>query len=116
MESFASTTSQPSDKNKSENKKMIQRQELLALSYYEKAVFTGSLEHMRYRIEKTMRAAENEEEKPEKLLRATIWEGPYAFDHTADEKKTTHEAAFSEDGLCSLVDWMNRQFIHFSNR
>ncbi len=55
---------------------------------------------MRYRLEKV---AEEETEN----LKATIWEGPYNFDMTADEKKESCAFPFSEEGIHKAVDWLN---------
>ncbi|MBR1629631.1 MAG: hypothetical protein IJ679_10280 [Lachnospiraceae bacterium] len=79
---------------------MIDKNHLLTLSYYEKAPFTGSDAGLRYRIEKTSIDGEA------KFL-ATAWRGPFAFDHTPDEEKTTHTASFSDEGLESIVAWLN---------
>ena len=80
---------------------MIARSDILSISYFKKAVFTGSFQGMRYRLEKV--AGEDSAER----LKATVWEAPYSFDVTADEKKESCEFPFSEEGICQAVDWMN---------
>lgn len=77
---------------------MILRKDLLSLNFYHTTPFTGSDGAMRYRVEKC-----------DEGLSATIWPGPYAFAQTAEEQKTRHTAPFSEEGLHSLVAWMNEQ-------
>lgn len=79
---------------------MIKRSDILSIPYFKKAVFTGSYQGMRYRLEKvTGEETEN--------LRATIWEAPYNFDVTAEEKKEACEFSFSEEGICQAVEWLN---------
>ena len=79
---------------------MIERRDILSIPYFKKAAFTGSFQGMRYRLEKVT------EEETENL-KATIWEGPYNFDVTADEKKESCTFPFSEDGIQKAVDWLN---------
>lgn len=81
---------------------MVERDRLLALSFYEKSPFTGSDKAMRYRIEK------QESEDGKKLL-VYAWFGLYAFDHTPREEMKTHLADFSEDGLDEITDWLNHK-------
>lgn len=89
---------------------MIERKSLLALNFYKSSPFTGSDGNLRYRIEKVQLPVEGSEETESKL-QATIWPGPFAFANTPDEKKTTFLAAFSEEGLQDITDWINQQ--HF---
>ena len=84
---------------------MINRKELLSLNFYKSKPFTGSDGNLRYRVEKI----EDPSDATQTLLQATVWPGPYAFAKTPDEKKAHHTAAFSEEGLQELVDWMNTQ-------
>lgn len=86
---------------------MIVRHDLLDLNFYKKSPFTGSDGTMRYRVER-IEIPQSEETAIAQLC-ATVWFGPYAFACTPDEEKTTHTAAFSEQGMTELVDWMNAQ-------
>lgn len=79
---------------------MIQPKDLLSLSYYELAVFTGSDNGLRYRIEKHT-------EEDTKTLLATAWNGPFAFDHTPAGDMETFTADFSPEGLVMITDWLN---------
>jgi hypothetical protein len=101
---------------------MIQRTDLLALNFYEKEPFTGSDGNMRYRVEKILvpdtlpqgtdadaAGAQAAAPATHKELQATIWPGPFAFAKTSEDKKTRHQAAFSEEGIQELVTWMNEQ-------
>lgn len=89
---------------------MIERKSLLALNFYKSSPFTGSDGNLRYRIEKVQLPVEGSDDS-ELKLQATVWPGPYAFAKTEDEKKTTFVAAFSEDGLQEITDWINQQNV-----
>lgn len=90
---------------------MIQRKDILSIPYLKKAVFTGSYEGMRYRLEKTeverSPAREGEEAKTETRLKVSFWEGPYSFDVVPEGKKEVEEFSFSEEGIVKAVDWLN---------
>ena len=98
---------------------MIQRKDLLALSFYKKLPFHGSDQGKRYRVEKFVQkvaeTVKNEEtgEDEEKVLeeinclKATIWPEPYSFEATPDDQKVTHLEEFSEDGMDAIVNWIN---------
>ena len=82
---------------------MIDRSRLLSLGYYKKAPsFTGSDKNKCYKIERF-----RQEDSEIDQFMATIWPGPFSSDSTPDDKKQTHLADFSEEGLQELVDWMN---------
>ena len=86
---------------------MIERKRLLSMGYYaKKAVFTGSDGNKNYRVEQYI-----PEESEDKLLKATVWPGPFCFDKTPDDKKQANTAPFSEEGLLQLVDWMNETSV-----
>ncbi len=79
---------------------MIQRSDILSIPYLKKAIFTGSFQGMRYRLEKV-------EQEEGQCLKATIWEGPYNYAVTPEEKKESAEFPFSEEGILQVVDWLN---------
>ncbi len=82
---------------------MIERNRLLSLGYYKKAPsFTGSDGNKCYKIEKY-----TEEGSDTPQFKATIWHGPFSSENTPDDAKQTKLADFTEDGLESLVEWMN---------
>lgn len=83
---------------------MIQKSDLLALSFYEKSPFTGSEGPMNYRVEKIMC-----QDGQEKRLQATVWPGPLCFPLTDDSLKERFEAPFSLEGMEELVKWMNEK-------
>lgn len=90
---------------------MIERKRILSLGYYDRAAsFTGSDKNKNFKVEKIMiEQLEDGNTEPTKIkmLQATVWPGPFCFDKTDDDKKISQTAAFSEDGLIDLVNWMN---------
>ena len=81
---------------------MIDRKRLLPLGYYKKAAsFTGSDGNKCFKIERF------QEEGADECFKATIWPGPYSSENTEDELKQIQTAPFTEEGIESLVDWMN---------
>lgn len=82
---------------------MIERKRLLPIGYYKKAPsFTGSDGNKCYKIEKFQ-----EEGAEEPVFRASLWHGPYSSENTPDENKLIKTAPFTEEGIQSLVGWMN---------
>ncbi len=86
---------------------MIRRSDILSIPFLKKSPFTGSFQGMRYRLAKM----EKEEEGQSKaLLRAAVWKEPYSFTATPEEQKEYREFAFSEEGICETVDWLNERW------
>lgn len=77
---------------------MLQRETLLSLNYYKKAVFTGGGFQMLYRVEK-----DGDE------LKATVWRGPYCFSASNPDEMFSEHFLFSEEGLVQATEWINRQ-------
>lgn len=91
---------------------MINRESLLAFEFYKKKPFKGSDQGIRYMVVKEERTvpatdAEAEETKTTQVLTAYLWPEPFCFEATDDAKKIHCDFPFSEEGLCSAVDWMN---------
>lgn len=78
----------------------VLREMLFPLAFYRKSAFNGSKGKMNYRIEKK----EIEEKKEAFLL--TIWNGPFCYDATKEEKKTFHYE-FSEEGMEQIIEQLN---------
>lgn len=76
---------------------MLKRSDLLALNFYKKEAFTGSLTGMRYRV-----AKDGDD------LIATVWPEPFSYDNTSDDKKQSEHFPYSEEGLNAIVEWLNR--------
>ncbi len=85
---------------------MLTRNELLALNYYKKAVFTGSIGNMNYRIARIQPEAEG----AEPVFEVVIFPGPYCFDKTADTLKQSARFPFSEEGIQAVTDYLNEQY------
>lgn len=88
---------------------MIGKDAILTLQYFNyKGAFTGSYKNMRYHVIKVEKGMENGE-KEAKLL-VTVWPGPFAYDHTEEEKKERKEFTFDEEGKSAAIDWLNEQY------
>lgn len=85
---------------------MISYDDVLNLNFYKKEKFTGSYQGMRYRIEKTTGEGDNAAD----MFLATVWPGPYCFDATPDEQKTSKTFPFTLEGKEQAVDWLNEQW------
>ncbi|MGN0342480.1 MAG: hypothetical protein ACI4DO_06785 [Roseburia sp.] len=85
---------------------MIQRKNLFSIPFYKKSAFTGSEQGMRFRIECIK--PDNEEGEP--LLKATCWPGPLAYTATPDEQKKSDTFPFTEEGIGSACDWLNKMY------
>lgn len=84
---------------------MIERRDVMPVNFLKKEKFTGSFLGMRYRMEKTDRGEGNDP-----VLTVTVWPEPFSYDATPEEQKTREEFSFTEDGICSGVDWLNEQY------
>ena len=49
-------------------------------------------------------------EKPDFRITAWVWPEPYCFEATPEEKKTTAEFPFTEEGRIQAIDWMKEQY------
>lgn len=83
---------------------MVQRKDLLALNFYKKSPFFGSVKNMNYKIERIS------SDEGVELFKVTYWPGPYNFTKTADTLKQDATFPFSEEGICSVADFLNEQF------
>ena len=82
---------------------MIERKDVMPVNFLKKENFTGSFQGMRYRMEKAQREEET-------MLLVTAWPEPYGYDATPEEEKIRQEFSFTEEGICSGVEWLNGQF------
>lgn len=81
---------------------MLERIDLLDLSFYKMSPFKGSLGNLRYKIEK------KDEDETSKLL-VTTWPGPFNFEKTDDALKEKHTEEFSEEGMQKIVEYLNNK-------
>ena len=82
---------------------MIDLDGMISIPYLKKTVFTGSHKGMNFMIKK---AGSEEGDK----IRSTVWPGPFNFAVTEDEKKTSRDFAFSQEGLKEAVAWLNEYY------
>lgn len=81
---------------------MIDLSGIVGIPLLKKSRFTGSDKGMCFVIEKRS-------EEDVTRMAAVAWPGPYCYDATPEEKKTTEFFEFTEDGLKQAVGWLNEQ-------
>ena len=84
--------------------KPVQKDKFMPLAFFKKSAFTGSLNGMRYKVEKSEKSEE------EVVLVAYVWPEPFSFDHTEQDKITQTEFTFDEAGIDNAVDWINERY------
>lgn len=82
---------------------MIERNDILSLSYLKKAAFSGSYQGMRYLLRMQKGGERN-------ALQVFCWAEPFSFDATGDEEKCSREFDFSEEGILQGIDWLNESW------
>lgn len=82
---------------------MLKSSDLFHLAFYKKSAYTGSMEGMRFYIEKT---SENEKD----IFKVWIFPGPFCFAKTDDSLKESKTFDFSEDHIARIADWLNEQY------
>lgn len=86
---------------------MLERKGFMPINYLKKESYTGSFQGMRYKMEK---AVEGEGEEAKTVLRVFHWPEPFGFDATEDEKKTSTDTSFDEDGIQAGIAWLNEAY------
>lgn len=77
---------------------MLQKEQLLNLNFYKKADYTGSLSKLCYKIQ-----------KDQDQFLVTYWPGPYCYDKTPDEQKSTAKFDFTMEALQDIADFLNSE-------
>ena len=72
----------------------------ISINYIKKAPYFGSFEGISFAFVK----------KDEDTLEAYLYQGPYNFDTTPEEKKLKAEFKFSNEGYEQAIAWMNEHF------
>lgn len=90
-------------KEKGIDVKMIDKENFHYFNYIKKEEMSGSMEGMRYMMKKVRTGEEDK-------LQVTIWPGPLNYAKTTDDKKTTIELPFSQEGVEMAADWLNEQY------
>ncbi len=79
---------------------MLDVKDILSLEFYKKSPFHGSLDGIRYRIEKV-------EVDGEAKLKCTTWPEPLSFDATDESLMEYYETTFDNEGLEDITDYIN---------
>ncbi len=82
---------------------MLKGSDLFHIPFYKKSPYTGSMNGMRFYIEK---ASENDTD----IFRVWIFPGPYCFEKTASELKQSKTFAFTEESIPVIAEWLNGQY------
>lgn len=92
----------------------IESEDSYRLKYYEYGeAFHGSFKGMRYKLARNPQEVVwfcSQEDKEKGQLEATIWPEPFSFENTSDDKKTSKQFPFTEDGKNEMVDWLNTMY------
>ncbi|MFR3728984.1 GNAT family acetyltransferase [Lacrimispora sp.] len=78
---------------------MLNKETFVPIQFFKKEAYTGSMNGMRYRINKV-----------EEGLEAAVYPEPYCYEATPDEQKIKMIFPFSEEGRQQAVDWINQQY------
>ena len=76
------------------------RKDLFTLNYYKKQPYTASSNGTRIRLKK-------ESDETGDYLELITWPEPFCFEKTPDEQKTAYRFAYSEEGICAVIEWLN---------
>ena len=76
----------------------------MPLSFYKAGgIYTGNIGAMRYMVKKE---ASDESER----LAVYIWPGPFIFEATKDELKSSHSFEVSEEGIEEATQWISKAY------
>lgn len=82
---------------------MIDLNGMISIPFLKKTVFTGSHWEMNFMIKKV---SDDDGDR----IRTTAWPGPFASSTTEEEKKISHDTAFSQEGILDAVKWLNEHY------
>ncbi len=82
---------------------MLTSSDLFHIPFYKKSPYTGSIEGMRFTIEKA-------QEGDTDVFRVWIFPGPFCFEKTADNVKESQIFPFTEYSIAKIADWLNTQY------
>jgi hypothetical protein len=83
---------------------MIDQDKIMPFNFFKYGgVYSGEHHGMRYVIKRTG-------DKPDFILIAVVWPGPYCYDATSDELKTQAEFTYDEIGRKEAIDWLLTQY------
>lgn len=79
---------------------MIDEKEIMPFNFFKYGgVYTGGHNNMRYKIER-------KGEKPDFILTAQVWRGPYASCAVNEDEITLKEFEYSEEGRMQAIQWL----------
>lgn len=79
---------------------MIDLKGMISINLLKKEAFTGSDGELRFCLYK-------EKNKERDVIRASYWMGPYCWEATGDEEKTSEDFPFTTEGIWEAVEWLN---------
>ena len=83
---------------------MIDEREIMPYNFFcYGGVYSGDHNGMRYVIRR-------QGDKPDFILTATVWRGPYCYDAVEQTEKTVQEFEYSEEGRLAAIDWLKVQY------
>ncbi len=83
---------------------MIDEKEILPFNFFSYGgVYSGEHKGMRYIIKRTGK-------KPDFILNALVWQGPYASAAVDPENITTKEFEYSEEGRAEAIRWIQQMY------
>ena len=85
---------------------MVTAQDLFNTNFYDRIAsrsFYGSLDGMNYRIKK-----EDATEDAPAVFLVTVWPGPYNFEKTPDEQKTSVTFPYENAALADIAEYLNQ--------
>lgn len=83
---------------------MLRRIDLMALAFYRKEPFTGSLDGMRYRIS-LKKSGDPETES----FQVVLYPDEFCYEKTDESVKQYYEFPFSDEGLEQITAFLNEQ-------
>ena len=86
---------------------MLEKKFFMPIEYFKKTNYLGSISGMRFCIGKH---EEGEEDSKVKMLRVTIWPGPFSMDKTDPSLMYDEDFPFSPDGIEQCIDYVNSQY------
>lgn len=83
---------------------MIDEKEIMPFNFLKYGgVYSAGHNGMRYLIKR-------EGDKPDFIIKAYVWQGPYCFSATPAEKISSQEFEYSEDGRLAAISWIKNQY------
>lgn len=108
---------------------MIDKNNFMPLNYFKKTAYTGSMEGLRFRLGKavvpytpeeieklTAEGKEIKEGDGTTVLRAQIWEGPFAYEKANPETLYHKDFTFTTEGIGEAADWLNAEYLKDRDR